>query len=89
MHGNYINNVGDKIEIFDQVSDSDETLEHKFTIHSRDLEEVKDKCFEVFKIHKAKLEAKESVTTDETETKETDESTVTPSSTAKREDRTI
>ena len=89
VHGNYINNVGDKIEIFDQVSDSDETLEHKFTIHSRDLEEVKDKCFEVFKIHKAELEKKESATTDETETKKTDESTVTPSSTAKREDRTI
>lgn len=59
VHGHYINNVGDKIEIFDQVSDSDKTLEHKFTIKSCDLEEIKDKCFEVFKTRKEELETEE------------------------------
>ncbi len=49
IHGTFINNVDDKIEIYNQVSRSDKTLEYKFTVYNDDLEKIKEACFDTFR----------------------------------------
>ena len=44
VHGKYINGAEDSYEIYDQISSSDKTLEHKFTIYTDELEKIKTIC---------------------------------------------
>lgn len=57
IHGTFINNVDDKIEIYDQVSRSDKTLEYKFTVYNDDLEKIKEACFVAFRQLKRNMES--------------------------------
>lgn len=50
-HGNYINGVEDKIEIYDQISNSNKTLEHKFSIYTDELEEINEVCINTLTNH--------------------------------------
>lgn len=63
IHGYYINNVRDKIEVFDQISDTDETLEYKFTASISDLEKLSQKCIETLKEYSKELKNKENSNT--------------------------
>ncbi len=56
IHGTYINDVEDRINIYDQVSRTDKTLEYKFTIFNSDLEKIKYACMDAFKDKKAELQ---------------------------------
>ena len=56
VHGSYITNVEDKIEIYDQITRTDKTLEYKFTLYNEDLEKIKDACLDAFKDMKKDLE---------------------------------
>lgn len=56
VHGSYITNVDDKIEIYDQITRTDKTLEHKFTLYNDDLEKINKACFEAFNDMKKRLE---------------------------------
>jgi hypothetical protein len=48
-HGSYINSVGDKIEIYDQINNKNTQKEYKFTIYLDELEQIKKDCITIFK----------------------------------------
>ena len=56
IHGTYINNVEDKIEIYDQITRTDKTLEYKFTVYNDDLEQLKTACMSALKERESQLQ---------------------------------
>ena len=60
IHANYILGANDKFEIYDQKSAKEKQIEHKFTVYTDELEQIKDVCIKVFEDFGKKLNKKET-----------------------------
>ena len=60
VHGNYIVRPSGNFEIYDHKSPTDESLEHKFTLNIKQLEQIRTSCMDTFKTKQSELAALEA-----------------------------